>query len=164
MMIKVRNFQKQDQDDAKEIILHGLEDHFGFIDYSLNPDLDDIEKNYVQKGHVFVVAFDSTWKEIIGTGALLIDAEGSKGEIVRVSVDKNFRRRGIGKKITQVLIQKAEKKSLSAVIVATEHDWSDALGLYRSLGFVEFDKDEVDTYLRLELSSEQSLNTKPIRR
>ena len=40
--IVVRRFAPADQDAARRLILEGLGAHFGSIDESLNPDLDDI--------------------------------------------------------------------------------------------------------------------------
>jgi hypothetical protein len=36
--------------------LAGLEDHFGYIDHTCNPDLEDITTSYIQAGDIFFVA------------------------------------------------------------------------------------------------------------
>jgi hypothetical protein len=62
-------FKAEDQAEAKNLILAGMGEHFGEIDHSLNPDLNDIAASYA--GAIFLVA----WCEnrIVGTGALVRD-------------------------------------------------------------------------------------------
>jgi deferrochelatase/peroxidase EfeB len=45
----VRDFKRQDQENARLLILAGLGEHFGFVDETINPDIEDIEKNYIAK-------------------------------------------------------------------------------------------------------------------
>jgi hypothetical protein len=67
-MITIRPFEARDQQAARQLILSGLGEHFGYIDESLNPDLDEIMANYVTAGHVFIVAHSG--EQLLGTGAL----------------------------------------------------------------------------------------------
>ena len=48
--ILIRPFQLKDQDAAKALILSGMKEHWGFIDPTKNPDLDDIATYYVWQG------------------------------------------------------------------------------------------------------------------
>jgi hypothetical protein len=65
----LRSFVPADQDAAYSLILEGLGGHFGFIDTSLNPDLDDIQSAYLDTGACFVVA--DVGGDLAGTGALI---------------------------------------------------------------------------------------------
>ena len=65
--VSLRPFEASDQGAARRLILEGLGEHFGFIDESLNPDLDDVMKSYVIPGHVFIVAHIG--QDLVGTGA-----------------------------------------------------------------------------------------------
>lgn len=150
--IIVRVFKPEDQNVARKIVLAGLGERFGFIDEAINPDLDDIMQNYIAKGNIFVVAENKRTKEIVGTGAIVFDKSEKIGDIVRVSVKVNFRGLGIGKQITRLLIESARKLNYKKVVVATEHNWASAIGLYKSLGFKEYAKDKIDTHLFLDLS------------
>lgn len=51
-----RPFEPRDQDAVRRPILTGLGEHFGWIDETRNPDLDDITAHYTELGHIFVVA------------------------------------------------------------------------------------------------------------
>lgn len=135
--IVVRPFAQGDQHATRALILHGLGDRFGFIDETLNPDLDDIAAHYLAEGHHFLVALCQ--QTLVGTGALLLQSD-QIGQIVRVSTDRAYRRQGIAFTICLQLINLAHQHGLSRLIVETTCDWSDAIRLYQKLGFVEYQR------------------------
>src|ERR1700751_3223459 len=92
----IRFFAMGDQEQARWLVLEGLGEHFGHIDETLNPDLDDLLHNYIEAGYVFVVG--CVGQEIISTGALILEGEGIS-RLVRISTRKEYRRRGIGQAI-----------------------------------------------------------------
>ncbi len=148
MPIKIREFRVSDQADVKELILRGLGEHFGRINPSLNPDLNDINDTYVEAGHYFVVAeIDG---QIVGTAAL-VEEKPHIGRIVRVTVSPEQRRAGIGHQLVEHLLQSAVEKQFSQILVETNLDWYDAIRLYERCGFREFDRDEESIYLSLTL-------------
>src|SRR5215471_9859292 len=99
--LRIRSFEVGDQEQARQLILEGLGEHFGSIDETLNPDLDDILHNYILAGHIFVVA--CIGRELVSTGALLSHGERIS-EMVRISTRKTYRRRGIGQAIVTYLV------------------------------------------------------------
>lgn len=148
--IQIRPFAAADQDAVRHLILDGLGDHFGLVDQTRNPDLDDIMMSYVEQGAVFVVA--ERRGAIVGCGALLRRERGMS-QIARVSVDRGCRRTGLGRAIVAWLVERARQRGDVAVEVETNHDWLDAVGLYRACGFAPFDRDEESVYLRLDLAA-----------
>jgi ribosomal protein S18 acetylase RimI-like enzyme len=147
--IRIRPFTPADQPATRQIILEGLGGHFGFIDETMNPDLDDIWRHFIISGNLFIVAEINS--QIVGTGALIEEAKGV-GRLVRMSVNPDHQRRGIGHQLVQHLIQKANEQGFQHLLVETNHDWVDAIGLYQSCGFCEYDRDAESVYLRLVLS------------
>ncbi len=127
-----RPFEPHDQIDTRQLILHGLGEHYGFIDETRNPDIDNILENYIAIGAAFLVA--QLNEQIVGTGAL-IEEEPSVGRIVRMSVDRAYRRHGIGKNIMQHLIEAARQRGYTQVRLETNNDWYDVIAFYTSLGF-----------------------------
>lgn len=148
-MIYLRPFEVRDQQAARALILDGLGEHFGFIDESRNPDLDDIKAHYVAPGNVFVVA--QIEDRLAGTGALITEDEYT-GRLVRMSVRRETRRQGIGRLLVGHLLALARERGFTRVLVETNNDWEDAIGLYRRCGFVEYDRDDVSVYLALDLN------------
>src|SRR5919106_927529 len=118
--LTVRPFQAADQETARRLVLTGLEEHFGFIDETMNPDLDDIQTHYVDPGHHFVLAeIDG---QIIGTGALIEEGPNT-GRLVRMSVDANYRGRGIGKRMVMYLADVARERGYTRLLTETNDDW-----------------------------------------
>jgi ribosomal protein S18 acetylase RimI-like enzyme len=144
----IRAFTRQDQAAARRLILAGLGEHFGVIDPSANPDLDDIWASYPGSGHVFCVVDD--YGVIVGTGALL--GSGSGGQIARVSVVRDHRRSGIGRGVVQHLLAEARRLRLARVWMETNDDWHAAIALYVSCGFVEYDRRDGCVFMACDLA------------
>ncbi len=146
--LHIRTFEPCDQAAVRRLILSGLGDHFGRIDETLNPDVDDIMSSYVDPGNHFIVAeIDG---ELVGAGGLV--AEGPNlGRIVRMSVAGEHRRKGIGRALLTHLLDSARRRGYSRGVVETNHDWEDAVSFYKSYGFAEYARDDVSVYLSLGL-------------
>ncbi len=131
----IRPFVASDQTAARTLILAGLGEHWGSIDETLNPDLDDIAVNYPsQRADFFVVeAVDGT---LLGTAGLLRE-DDQTGRIVRMSVAKTARGRGIGKRLVAYLEEAARARGYHRLVCETTHDWTDAIALYTATGFTE---------------------------
>ena len=65
--IEIRAFQPEDQDRVRQLILEGLEEHWGTLDPGLNPELDDIDASY-GAGTILVA-----WRaaRIVGVGMIM---------------------------------------------------------------------------------------------
>lgn len=147
-LVRIRPFQPADQAAARDLILTGLGEHFGHIDATLNPDLQDIWTSYTARGgHFFVAQRDSV---LVGTGGLVLEAEDI-WRIVRVSVASQHRRLGIGKRMTRHLIATARDLGASAIVVETNQDWLDAISLYLRCGFAIEAYRDGECHLRLVL-------------
>ena len=144
----IRPFVVQDQQAARTLILEGLGAHFGFIDESLNPDVDDIATHYLQRHFPFVVAEDRG--KLIGTAGLI--DEGKTGHMVRVSVHRDYRRQGIGTALVKHLVTVGQQRNMRQIWIETTTGWQDAIGLYQGCGFEIFDFDNEHTYLKLDLA------------
>ncbi len=148
--VTLRPFTPADQFQTKALILQGLCEHFGFIDPTLNPDLDDIQASYVNNGGVFVVA--EIGNDLAGAGALIPETAVS-GRIVRVSVQKFFRRLGIGRLITEYLINAGRQHGYTQILVETNEDWFAAIRLYKQCGFREVERRAGEIHMALTLKS-----------
>lgn len=141
--MRIRPFEPRDQETARMLILAGLGEHFGWIDETRNPDLDDIAANYIQRGSIFIVAeIDG---KLVGTAALIPESKDT-GRIVRVSVSQMQRRKGIGRVLVSHLLDAARYKGFAQVRVSTDNGWEDAIGLYGHCGFTEYKRDEIGVY------------------
>ena len=145
--IAIRPFKPENQEAVKTLILAGLAEHWGTLDLTRNPDLDDIGRSYT--GSVFLVAW--LGQRVVGTGALVPHA-GGVGEIVRMSVAADLRRRGVGRLILQNLVEQAKACGLHRVILETTAAWKDVVLFYLRCGLRITHYQDGDVYFVLDLA------------
>ena len=145
--IVIRPFQLADQDKVKSLILDGLVEHWGFLDPTKNPDLDDIATSYA--GAIFLVACQEA--NIVGTGALVPRSDGV-AEIVRMSVARESRRQGIGRLVLQELVSCARVAGFYQVILETTATWQNVIEFYRNFGFRITHCQDGNVYFALDLT------------
>jgi GNAT superfamily N-acetyltransferase len=147
-MIQIEPFQPLDQNSVRLMILRGLEEYWGVLDTEMNTDLDDIGKSY--REGLFLVA--KLADQIIGTGAYL-PRSGEQVEVVRMSVTKRLRSRGIGRQILCQLCCKAHQNGYSRVILETTATWDRAIAFYQDFGFQITHYVNQDVYFALDLTA-----------
>jgi ribosomal protein S18 acetylase RimI-like enzyme len=117
------------QQTFRALVLDGMAERWGVVDELLNSDLGDIHAHY--ENDYVVVAIDGA--AVVGTGILLIRATG--GEIVRMSVHRDYRRRGIARQVLEELVNLASEHGIECIVVETNAKWVEARNLYESSGF-----------------------------
>jgi GNAT superfamily N-acetyltransferase/molybdopterin converting factor small subunit len=126
----IRPFRPADQPACKALILAGLVEHWGFLDPSLNPDLDDIDASYAQG--CFLTAWEG--EGLIGTGAFLaVDAQTV--QVVRMSVLKALRAKGVGSTILAALLAEAATRGYLRAVLETTETWQEVVRFYLKAGF-----------------------------
>ena len=145
--LSIRPFRPEDQTEAKALILEGLKEHWGSIDPQRNPDLDDIAAFYA--GGFFLVAFLGA--AIVATGALLPRTSGV-AEIVRMSVARAERRKGIGSAVLRRLLAAAGSAGYRKIILETTATWDEAIAFYQKHDFRLTHLRGGDTFFALDLS------------
>lgn len=146
--IVIRPFRAADQPVVRALVLAGLGDRFGTIDETRNPDLDDIAATYLAPGGAVFVAERAG--AIIGTATLTTD-----GWLVRMSVRRDARGAGLGRRLVAVVLAEARARGFADVRCETNDDWWDAIALYQRCGFVETDRHGGDVYFRCDLTAPQ---------
>jgi GNAT superfamily N-acetyltransferase len=124
----VRPFEPGDQAVVRALILDGLKEHFGFLDDTLNQDLDDIAQAYADSLFLVAVMDD----QVVGTGCLKPGVAGD-ANVVRMSTMKEARRRGVGRAILDHLINHARKQGYTRLTLGTSDDWADAIAFYEAV-------------------------------
>lgn len=142
-LIQILPVSQATENSAKNLVLAGLKDHWGFIDNTLNPDLYAILDFYIKKGDDFLVGIYEN--NVICCGALTQEKE-NVGRMQRISVDKNFRGKGLASKMVEVLEDRAKSRGLGKIVVETTNNWSDAIELYLKSGYVESHRDPEDIH------------------
>lgn len=139
--MEIEPFQPADQSAVKQLVLDGLAEHWGFLDPTKNPDLDNIAKTYARA--IFLVMRHEG--EIIGCGALL-PRSAQHAEIVRMSVKKAWRGQHIGKIILNALCDAARAKGITHIILETTETWTDVIAFYLRNGFTITRRLDGDVY------------------
>ncbi|MBN1304839.1 MAG: GNAT family N-acetyltransferase [Anaerolineales bacterium] len=143
----IRPFQPEDQAAVKNLILNGLVEHWGSLDMTKNPDLNDIANTYANA--IFLVA--CCRGVIIATGACVPCME-KQAEIKRMSVHKDWRRNGLGTRILQELLTRARKAGFERIILETTETWTEVVAFYQGAGFQVTHYRDGDVYFALELN------------
>lgn len=128
-----RPFQPEDQVAAHAIVMSGMAQRWGAVDPTLNPDLHDIAHSYTASGNYFFVG--EVDGAMVATAALTLDADGVP-RIERMSVRAAWQGMGFGRTFTHFLIDQARELGHAQLRVETNSDWTSALKLYQSCGFV----------------------------
>ena len=144
--ITILPFQSEYQAEVKNLVLAGLAEHWGTLDPTKNPDLNDIGRSYAQG--IFLVAWQNN--QIIGTGALL-PFSNDTAEIVRMSVVAGVRRKGIGRKILQQLCERAKCDGYKRLVLETTETWYEVIEFYKQFGFQITHYLDGDVYFTLDL-------------
>ncbi len=139
-------FQPKYQSEVKNLVLAGLAEHWGMLDPSKNPDLNDISSSY--SNGMFLIALQNN--KIIGTGAVVPKSNNS-AEIVRMSVVTNMRGNGVGKMILGKLCEYAKSNGYKRVILETTETWQEVVEFYKRFGFQITHYLDGDVYFALDL-------------
>jgi GNAT superfamily N-acetyltransferase len=146
LKIEITRFRPEYQDTVRALILAGLEEHWGYLDESKNPDLKNLTASY-EKGTFLVASLDG---EIVGTGAFIPHSYETV-EVVRMSVAKHLRRLDIGTQILFELCRRAHERGYKRVILETTDTWKDVIKFYQAFGFQVTHAIDGDVYFALEL-------------
>lgn len=141
-----RPFRPEDQAAVKALILAGLKEHWGTLDPTKNPDLNDIAHTYANA--TFLVAWEGD--RVIGSGAL-VPRENGTAEIVRMSVAADQRRKGVGRQILQKLCEQAKRNGYERIVLETTETWAEVIEFYQRFGFQITHYLDGDVYFALDL-------------
>ena len=146
LRLEIRPFQPADQEAVRGLVLAGLEDHWGSLDLSLNPDLNDIAAAYAPG--TFLVG--RLAGEIAACGAFL-PRGAHRAQIVRMSVRRENRGQGLGGQMLQVLIAAARTRGICEVTLETTETWNEVIAFYQKHGFVITHHAGGDVYFKLNV-------------
>ena len=124
--------KRTDQDRCQNLIYCGLRDNFGthFSSAIRHPDLEDIAEWY--RNETFIVA--EIGGLVVGTGAL-IQEDPITGRIVRMSVAREHRRKGIGRRVLDELKKEAKIRGFKRLVVETTSSWKYVINFYKTNNF-----------------------------
>jgi GNAT superfamily N-acetyltransferase len=149
----IRPFSAADQEAAKHLVVTGLGERWGWIDPTLNPDLNDIATTYAEG--IFLVGYLGS--TLVATGALTpeVTPEGFKAlRVVRMSVRADLRRQGLGRRMLDALLDAARACGCALLVLETTSTWTDAVRFYQHYGFDLVEERDGETHMQLHLDNE----------
>lgn len=151
--IKILNYKAQYQQDYKRISLTWL--HENDLYESIDGIMLDNPKNEIldKGGFIYLAMVD---KQIAGTVTIKPSSNNSY-EILKLGVDENHRRIGIGKILLEHCIQQAIELNVDKIFLESNSKLKSAIRLYTKLGFREITLHNT-TYKVSDLKMELLLN------
>ncbi|KGP70845.1 GNAT family N-acetyltransferase [Pontibacillus yanchengensis] len=138
---------------AKQIILQGMYEHFGYIDETLNPDLHEPLTFYDGiDNFLYIMKYNGL---MICTGGLQREGLYS-GRVVRLSVLQSFRGNGFANQMMHYIEKKARSEHMSYIRVETNKEWTGAISLYHSLGYKLKEEDQTRCHFVKHLQKEEA--------
>jgi len=126
----VRELRHGDGAAVRSLVLAGLAEHWGSVDPSLNPDLDDLASAYPGSRTLVAVDPDGT---IVGTGTLVPRGDGV-AEVVRMSVTTRLRGTGVGRLVLDALTAVALARGVERMVLETTASWTATVAFYERCG------------------------------
>ncbi|AIY05671.1 putative N-acetyltransferase [Planococcus sp. PAMC 21323] len=127
--IHIQQITQMYEAEARKLILKGLEERFGFIDATCNPDLESILHSYSQEKTIFLIGVYRG--EVNCTGAITYET-AEVGRVERVSVVRKYRRTGLAKKMMDSLETWAKRQDYRQLVLETNNDWYSAIKFYEN--------------------------------
>ncbi len=141
--MQIRRYQAEDNKEVKALHYAGLEQFGATADPYHDKDLDDIKGVYIDNNGDFLVGTDGD--KIVAMGALK-KTSGTRGEIKRIRVRRDYQRSGYGRTILLKLIEMAGELGYMELCLDATVDNTPARRLFEQCGFVETRKGKVGTY------------------
>lgn len=140
--MRIRGYEPTDHDRVLELHEEALREAGGFVEGVAEPDLQDIERAYLEDGTFLVGEQDD---EILAMGAVrpsagyladeLESITDRTGEIKRIRVDPTVQGQGLGKELYDSLESRAKALGFESAVLDTNAEQTEAQQFFESLGF-----------------------------
>lgn len=116
-------------------VLYTVREEFGVLSErgAADPDLDDLERNYFDRGGYFEVLEDAT-NRVVGCAGLY-PLSSVRVELCKMYLEKSARGRGYGKRLLVNLLAAARSAGFTEVWLETNSVLKAAITLYQQYGF-----------------------------
>jgi len=127
----IQSYDESRKEEVRDVVLEVLLEHGFAYDRLKDADLNDINGYYFAKGGTFFVGLADG--RVVGTAGVR-KLDGSRCEIRRIYLKKDFRGKGNGKKLFLAALDFAEK-NCSGAVLKTDSTLEKAIGMYLKQGF-----------------------------
>jgi putative acetyltransferase len=130
---------------AIRTVLSTVRGEYGVIDetgVSDDADLDDLKRNYFDRGGTFEVIEDRRMNRIVGCAGLL-PLNATRVELCKMYLEESARGKGLGKRLLEDLLVAARCGGFAEVWLETNSSLTDAIALYTKYGFQLLESDRL---------------------
>jgi DNA-binding MarR family transcriptional regulator/N-acetylglutamate synthase-like GNAT family acetyltransferase len=152
--VKIITYRNEYRDIFRDLNYEWLEKYFVIEDEDRKI-LGNPEGEIINRGGEIFFAKDNN--QIIGTAAL-IKYDSATYELAKMAVTEKAQGRQIGKKLAEAVIQKAKDNNADVLFLESNTKLTPAMNLYRKLGFVQVEQNNVSKYARSTIKMELKLN------
>jgi putative acetyltransferase len=138
-------------------------DRFGLYEEADAKQLDSPRQTIIDAGgEIFIAVKDG---RVVGTSAL-VRMSPNMFEVAKLAVDPENRGDGLGRRLTQLAIDRARERGATRVALVSNLKLTTALGLYERMGFVRMPLPvdqpyaTADVYMELELGAASDLDVR----
>jgi ribosomal protein S18 acetylase RimI-like enzyme len=129
----IQGFSSKYSNEFKKININWLKETVGISPYDEKV-LENPEEEIFKKGGKIYLALAGI--ELVGT-FILLPVNQKDVELTKLAVDKTYRRMGIGRQLMNFTIDEAQKAGYTSIILLTHSSLTEAIKLYRKIGFTE---------------------------
>jgi putative acetyltransferase len=134
----IRDYERVDTPRLWEILGNALAPYDLYVEpEDTDQDLCDVNAAYISSGGAFRVLLDS--ERVIGMYGLHWENAGVI-ELRKMYLEPSYKGRGLGKELLRDAIDQARALGFTAMVLETNTCLVEAVGLYRSFGFVEMQR------------------------
>ncbi|MGZ1542147.1 GNAT family N-acetyltransferase [Staphylococcus argenteus] len=153
MTINVIEYNRSYHEELIGFILSIQKNEFNInIDRNDQPDLENIEQNYLNNGGQFWLAINDQQK-IIGTIGL-IKLDNNKSALKKMFVDENYRNLKVGKKLLDIVVTTCKENNIDGIYLGTIDKFISAQYFYSKNGFCEINqKDLPSSFPKLDVDN-----------
>ena len=151
--IRIVDYEPRHREAFRELNLSWIEEYFEVEDLDRRQ-LSDPERSILEPGGAILVA--ELASEPVAVCALLVTGP-RHFELAKMATRKDLRGSGVGRKLILATLDKARSLGAHRVSLLSHHSLAPALGLYRSVGFVDVAVPPRNAYARADVAMEMEL-------
>jgi putative acetyltransferase len=151
--VRILDYETRHREAFRDLNLAWIEEYF-VVEELDRRQLSDPEMSILAPGGAILVAeLDS---ETVAVCALVV-AGSHHFELAKMATRKDLRGAGVGRKLILAAVDKARALGAHKLSLLSHHSLAPALGLYRSVGFVDVDVPPENQYARADVAMEMEL-------
>ena len=141
---RMRRASNEDREEVTRLVYSVLKEYGLELDPgATDADLADIEQSYLARGGAFFVLEEQGGSIIGAYGLYPIDSQTC--ELRKMYLDKSHRGKGLGKSLLEGALAEARKLGFQRMTLETASVLKEAIALYESYGFVEYEPTHLST-------------------